>query len=143
MRTRTTAVAVVAALACTLVGCSSADSTDDAAANPKATASKTVEQELTQDQKDDALAAAGIPKEPTGADRQALLDTLATVAPDVVKYEDKAVDAARNQCSAINGGAQRLDWSASQRFTYKDVTTTEAQGAKINAALKSSGFCKV
>lgn len=87
--------------------------------------------------------AAGIPPEPTGAARQRLLDALAAATPDVVRYEDKAVDAARNQCSAINGGAHKLDWLASQRFTYKDVTTTEAQGAKINAALKSSGFCKV
>jgi len=90
-----------------------------------------------------AAKAAGIPPEPTGADRKKLIATLAAVAPDVVRYEDKAVDAARNQCSAINGGAKRLAWSASQRFTYKDVTTTEAQGAKINAALKSSGFCEV
>ncbi|GAA0289461.1 hypothetical protein PV735_05355 [Streptomyces turgidiscabies] len=91
-----------------------------------------------------ARKAAGIPERPTGKKRQDLLDTLAAAAPDVVRYEDKAVDAARNQCSALNDtGVNRIDWLASQRFTYKDVTTTEAQGAKINAALKSSGFCKV
>ncbi|MCI3240277.1 hypothetical protein [Streptomyces spinosisporus] len=90
-----------------------------------------------------AQKAAGIPPEPTGADRRRLLATLAAVAPDVVRYEDKAVEAARNQCSAINGGSHRLNWVASQRFTYKDVTTSEAQGAKINGALKRSGFCKV
>ena len=44
---------------------------------------------------------------------------------------------------AINGGAQKLDYFASQRFSYKDVTTTEAQGKAINDALKASGFCKV
>jgi hypothetical protein len=91
-----------------------------------------------------AAKAAGIPPRPTGADRQSLLDALAEASPDVVKYEDKAVDAARNQCSAINGeGVRRIDWLASQRFTYKDVITTEEQGAKINAALKKSGFCEV
>ncbi|MET9729659.1 hypothetical protein ABZZ79_03030 [Streptomyces sp. NPDC006458] len=90
-----------------------------------------------------AATAAGIPPEPTGVDRQALLDTLAAAAPDVVRYEDKAVGAARNQCSAINGDANKLDWLASQRFTYRDVVTTEEQGAKLNAALKASGFCKV
>ncbi|MFJ2515599.1 hypothetical protein ACIPEL_36280 [Streptomyces griseoviridis] len=89
-----------------------------------------------------AAKTAGIPANPTGADRQELLDALAAAAPDVVRYEDKAVDAARNQCSAITGGANKLDWLASQRFTYKDVVTTEDQGAKLNAALTKSGFCK-
>ncbi|MEU6222254.1 hypothetical protein [Streptomyces sp. NPDC047042] len=139
MRIRTTAV-TIAALACALTACSSTTSSDKTDSKPATTATKKA---ITQEQKDEALAAAGIPKEPTGADRQALLDTLAAVAPNVVKYEDKAVDAARNQCSALTGGAGKLDWLASQRFTYKDVTTTEAQGAKLNAALKKSGFCKV
>lgn len=86
---------------------------------------------------------AGLPPKPTGAKRQELLDAIAEINPDAVRYEDKAVDAARNQCSAINGDANRLDWLASQRFTYKDVTTTEAQGKEINAALKRIGFCDV
>ncbi len=59
-----------------------------------------------------------------------------------MKYEDKAIDAARNQCSALNGGGGKADWAASQRFTYKDITTTEAQGKQINEALKGLGFCK-
>ncbi|MBP5930181.1 hypothetical protein F3K39_19130 [Streptomyces sp. LBUM 1479] len=135
-------VVTVTALACALTACSSGSSDEtDAKAKPSAKAS--VEKEVTQKEKDDAAKSAGIPPEPTGTERQALLDALAGAAPDVVRYEDKAVDAARNQCSAINGGAQRLDWSASMRFSYKDVVTTEEQGAKINAALKSSGFCKV
>ncbi|MFI2033717.1 hypothetical protein ACH470_03295 [Streptomyces bottropensis] len=135
-------VVTVAALACTLTACSSGSSNEsDAKTKPSAKAS--TEKKVTQKEKDDAAKSAGIPPEPTGKERQALLDTLAGAAPDVVRYEDKAVDAARNQCSAINGGAQRLDWSASMRFSYKDVVTTEEQGAKINAALKSSGFCKV
>ncbi|MFF9819811.1 hypothetical protein [Streptomyces sp. NPDC014006] len=54
-----------------------------------------------------------------------------------------ALDAARNQCSSINNGGQRLDWMNSQRFSYKDVTTSEAQGKAINNALKASGFCRV
>ncbi|MEU0853779.1 hypothetical protein ABZ387_38640 [Streptomyces flaveolus] len=86
---------------------------------------------------------AGIPEEPTGTDREELLRALAAANPDIVKYEDKAIDAARNQCSAINGNAERQDWSASQRFTYRDVTTTEAQGKQINEALKGIGFCNV
>lgn len=136
MRTRTTvaALGVVGALA--LTGCTS--TTGDAKPKPTAT------QELTQDQKNEISKAAGMPPRPTGADRRRLLDALAAAAPDAVRYEDKAVDAARNQCSAINGtGVKRIDWLASQRFTYKDVTTSEVQGARINAALKASGFCKV
>ncbi|MER5991551.1 hypothetical protein [Streptomyces viridosporus] len=87
--------------------------------------------------------AASIPPEPTGAKRAELLRALAAANPDIVKYEDKAIDAARNQCSAINGARLKADWAASQRFTYKDVTTTEAQGAQINQALKGLKFCEV
>ncbi|MEH0428833.1 hypothetical protein QBB34_21360 [Streptomyces stelliscabiei] len=137
------AVVTAAALACALTACSASGSSNESDAKTKPSAKASVEKEVTQEQKDDALAAAGIPKEPTGKERQALLDTLAGAAPDVVRYEDKAVDAARNQCSAINKGGQRLDYFASMRFSYKDVVTSEEQGAKINAALKSSGFCKV
>lgn len=127
----TASAAAITALA--LTACSSNDSQDDA--TPKASA--------TQQQTNDPAQAAGLPAEPTGAKRQQLLDALAKAAPDTVKYEDKAIDAARNQCMAINGGAQKLDYFASQRFSYKDVTTTEAQGKALNEALKSTGFCKV
>jgi uncharacterized protein YceK len=136
MRIRHTA-ATIAIAALALTGCSSDDDTDTDA-KPKASAS-----EASQKQKDDAAKAGGLPPEPTGAKRQQLLDALAKAAPDTVKYEDKAVDAARNQCSAFGEGVKRPDWLASQRFTYKDVTTSEAQGAQINAALKRIGFCKV
>lgn len=137
MRTRT-AIAAAAILAAALAGCSSDDSSNTAKTTPSIT-----ESELTPEQRESILADNAIPAEPTGSERQELLDALAKVAPDTVTYEDKAIDAARNQCSAINGGAQRLDWSASVRFTYKDVTTTEAQGKQINQALKDLGFCDV
>ncbi|CAL9515406.1 hypothetical protein [Streptomyces sp. enrichment culture] len=146
MKTRTTAYAaflLVAAVA--LTACedtANGDTKPSAKSSPTATATAT-EQELTQEQKDEISKNAGLPPEPTGAERQRLLDALAKAAPDVVRYEDKAVDAARNQCSSINNGGQRLDWMASQRFTYKDVTTSEVQGKAINDALTASGFCKV
>ncbi|WP_329438200.1 hypothetical protein [Streptomyces canus] len=135
MRTRITIAAITAALAVTLVGCNSSD--DDS--KPKATKSS------SQPRVDVSAAekAAGIPAEPTGAKRAELLRALAAANPDIVKYEDKAIDAARNQCSALNGGGSKVDWTASQRFTYKDVTTTEAQGKQINEALKGLVFCKV
>ncbi|KMS84540.1 hypothetical protein ACZ91_47335 [Streptomyces regensis] len=139
MRTRTTIAAVMAALAVSLVGCSSSDSGEDA----KPEAPKTPE--ASSEPSIDAGAAekaAGIPPEPTGGKRAELLRALAAANPGIVKYEDKAIDAARNQCSALNGGSGKADWAASQRFTYKDVTTTEAQGKQINEALRGLGFCK-
>ncbi|WP_030989263.1 hypothetical protein [Streptomyces sp. NRRL WC-3744] len=139
MRTRTTIAAVMAALAVSLVGCSSGDSGEDA----KPEAPKTPE--ASSEPSIDAGAAekaAGIPPEPTGGKREELLRALAAANPGIVKYEDKAIDAARNQCSALNGGSGKADWAASQRFTYKDVTTTEAQGKQINEALRGLGFCK-
>lgn len=137
MRTRITVAAITAALAVTLVGCNSSD--DDS--KPKAEATKSSSQPSVD--VGAAEKAAGIPPEPTAAKRAELLRALAAANPDIVKYEDKAIDAARNQCSALNGGGSKVDWTASQRFTYKGVTTTEAQGKQINEALKGLGFCKV
>ncbi|MGW2470550.1 hypothetical protein [Streptomyces bauhiniae] len=141
MNTRTTVAAVLGATALALTACSGTGTGTDSspgnakhAATPKATPSPDWSA---------AEKAAGIPPKPTGAKRAQLLRALAAANPDVVKYEDKAIDAARNQCSAINGGAHKLEWSASQRFSYKDVTTSEAQGKQINEALKDGGFCKV
>ncbi|MGI5196567.1 hypothetical protein ACQEVY_23445 [Streptomyces sp. CA-288835] len=141
MRTRTTATALLAAALLALTACSTSS---DTTAEDKAKASPTAaESKPSSEERANIAAEAGIPPAPTGAKRQELLDAIAKGNPDAVKYEDKAIDAARNQCSAINGGGQKLDWSASQRFTYEDVTTTEAQGKAINEALKSSGFCEV
>ncbi|MFF4020927.1 hypothetical protein [Streptomyces sp. NPDC001843] len=136
--------AILAVTALALAACSSNDSGGRDDAKPEASAKATATgQDLTHQQRHDARAAAGIPPEPTGAKRAELLRALAAANPDTVKYEDKAVDAARNQCSAINSGAKRLDRLASQRFTYKGVETTEAQGKQINDALEGIGLCKV
>lgn len=137
MHARNTIGAAAAVLALALVGCTSSKPEPDGTATPKATKSSKPSADVSE-----GLKAAGIPPEPTGADRAELLRALAAANPDIVKYEDKAIDAARNQCASINGGAQRLDRSAALRFTYKDVTTTEAQGEQINEALKGLGFCK-
>lgn len=141
MKTKATAAALLLAALATLTACE--EGSDKAATDDKPAASAPAKDEVSQQDKEDAAKAAGIPPKPVGQERQDLLDTLAAAAPDVVRHEDKAIDAARNQCSGITGGANKLDWLASQRFTYKDVTTSEAQGAKLNAALKASGFCKV
>ncbi|APY88183.1 hypothetical protein DCW30_05810 [Streptomyces alfalfae] len=138
MNHRTTAALLLSA-ALALTACSSGD--DKADSEPQTKPSPTAP-ELTQKQKDEAARSAGLPPKPDAAEQAKLIRALQAAAPDVVRYEDKAVDASRNQCMAINGKAKRLDWLASQRFTYKDVTTTEEQGAKINEALKATGFCK-
>ncbi|MEV0982375.1 hypothetical protein [Streptomyces sp. NPDC049915] len=136
-----TAITALTLAALALTGCSSTsdDGTDSKpSSSPSAASSAAPSADTSAAEK-----ALGIPPEPTGAKRAELLRALAAANPDVIKYEDKAVDAARNQCGAITGGASRLDYFASQRFTYKDVTTTEAQGKQINEALKGIGFCKV
>ncbi|MEW2515548.1 hypothetical protein [Streptomyces sp. NPDC046870] len=137
MNTRITAVVLVAASALALTACSSSSDSDTRSA-PSPKASKTPSPDWSA-----AERSVGIPPKPTGAEREALLRALAAANPDIVKYEDKAIEAARNQCSAVNHKAQRMDWAASQRFSYKDVTTTEAQGKQINEALEGLGFCKV
>ncbi|MCX4977827.1 hypothetical protein [Streptomyces sp. NBC_00620] len=141
MRTRITIATVTAALAVALVGCSSDESGDETSDDAAKTTASATASEVTPDQPSATVTAVGIPPVPTGADREVLLRALAAANPDTVKYEDKAIDAARNQCSAVESG--KADWLASQRFTYKDVTTTEAQGKQINAALEGLGFCKV
>ncbi|MDN3262942.1 hypothetical protein QWJ26_24665 [Streptomyces sp. CSDS2] len=144
MNTRITAV-IFAAAALTLTACSGPGHADGPgggehasnAGTPKASPTPSIDWSA-------AAKAAGIPPEPTGAERAELLRALAAANPDIVKYEEKAIDAARNQCKSLNDtGVTRLDWMASQRFTYKDVTTTEAQGKQINEALRGIGFCKV
>ncbi|MET8765482.1 hypothetical protein [Streptomyces sp. NPDC004658] len=136
MNTRITSAALLAASALALTACSSgSDSTQPG--KPKHSATPSIDWSAAEK-------AAGMPPKPTGAKRAELLRALAAANPDIVKYEDKAIEAARNQCQSLNDtGVKRIDWMASQRFTYKDVTTTEAQGKQINQALKGLGFCKV
>jgi hypothetical protein len=143
MRTRSAIAAITTALTITLVGCSGSSSNSTNSPKPKdpAPTAPAPSVSSTPDKGDDAKTA-GIPPEPNEGDRVTLLRALAAANPDIVKYEDKAIDAARNQCSAINSGSDKADWAASQRFTYKDVTTTEAQGKQINEALVGLGFCK-
>lgn len=141
MNARTTGAAICAAALLTLTACSSGGG-DKGSTPPPGKAGKPAPSATPSTGPSAAAKAAGIPPEPTTAQRAELLRALAAANPDIVKYEDKAIDAARNQCGAINGGAQNLDRSAAQRFTYKDVTTTEKQGKQINEALKGLGFCQ-
>ncbi|MFI5474995.1 hypothetical protein ACIA6D_32900 [Streptomyces cacaoi] len=137
MKHRATALtlAAVAALAA-LTACSSSD--DDAAAKestpPAATESVSASDAAA------ALHNAGIPAEPTGQARAALLAALRKVSHDLVADEDKAVDNSRNQCSAINGKSAKVDWSAQQRFGTSSHEVSEAEAQQINSVLTT--FCK-
>ncbi|WP_425839717.1 hypothetical protein [Streptomyces fractus] len=141
-RYTTTAVGILAAAALALTGCT-ADNTNEGKAKSSATPVSPQPSVAKVEEGKPAGEPLVIPPEPTGAKRATLLRALAAANPAVVKYEDKAIDAARNQCGAFGEGVKRPDRLASQRFTYKDVTTTEAQGKQINEALKGLGFCKV
>jgi hypothetical protein len=134
MRTRITAAAaaVGAAALLTLTACG----------NKPEPAAQDGSDKASEEQMTAARKAAGVPDDPTGAARAELIAAIAKVSPEAAEHEEKAVTAALNQCAAIHAKAPKLDWLAAQRFSYKGVNTTEAQGKELNAALKS-GFCKV
>ncbi|MFD5629006.1 hypothetical protein [Streptomyces sp. NPDC127072] len=115
MRIRTTTAAIVAVLAVAVVGCSGDEGGDGKA---------------------DTAKDAGIPPEPTGAERDALLAAVMDVSGNLIHDEDKAVDAARNQCAALDGGAANPDRIAAQRFSYDGVTLSDDDGKHINLALR-------
>ncbi|WP_327380243.1 hypothetical protein [Streptomyces sp. NBC_01212] len=139
MRLRTTTAAIVAVLAVTLVGCSSdeggeteADATRSTVAEPSSASDDSAS--------DDSGSAesAGIPPEPTGAERDAVLAAIRDVNGNLTHDEDKAVDAARNQCSSLDGGGSDPDHSAAQRFSYDGVTLTDDDGRHINIGLRKT-----
>lgn len=125
MNTRTTMAVITALLALTLTGCGSSD---DDSSTPTPKASSSVDHS-------DAEKAAGIPAEPTGAKRAALIAALKAISPALVTDEAKAVDNARNQCSTISGGGN-ADMTAKARFSTSDHEVTDAEAKAINAALK-------
>ncbi|MFF8574014.1 hypothetical protein ACQPXT_01350 [Streptomyces sp. CA-100214] len=134
MKRTATAAVLLAALAA-LTACSSDSSSDDdqAADKPKPTASASADYSAAEK-------SLGIPPEPTGAERDALLAALRDVDPALVADEEDAIDNARNQCRSINDGGDRLDYFAAQRFSGGSVEVTEEQGKHINIAI--SDFCK-
>ncbi|MFD0067256.1 hypothetical protein [Streptomyces sp. NPDC056690] len=131
---RTTAATVLTALAlgAALTACSSSD---DAAPKTPAKSSAPAKDMA------DAEAAAGIPPKPTGQARADLLAALRKISPALAADEAKAIDNARNQCMAINGKAQRLTWSAQQRFGTSAHEVSEAEAKQINDTLTAM-LCK-
>ncbi|MFI6288540.1 hypothetical protein ACIBCM_27980 [Streptomyces sp. NPDC051018] len=141
MRTRITTAAVISVLL-TLTACGAEPEPEKRASDKPSTQGTGTADGVTSEQQASARKAAGVPEEPTGAERAELIATIAKVAPDAAKHEEKAVLGALNQCAAIHAKAPKLDWLAAQRFSYKGVNTSESQGKELNQALKD-GFCKV
>ncbi|MFE2021528.1 hypothetical protein ACFW9O_26155 [Streptomyces sp. NPDC059499] len=133
MRIRTTA-AVVAVLAVTIVGCSSDKGGDNKAATVKSTAPKASSAADNSGTAENV----GIPPEPTGAERSAVLAAIHDVNGNLIHDEDKAIDAARNQCAALDGGATNPDHTAAQRFSYDGITLTDDDGKHINFGLRKT-----
>jgi hypothetical protein len=77
--------------------------------------------------------ATGIPAEPTGAERTALIAALEAINPALVTDEDKAIDNARDQCSTLGGGD--ADGAAKARFSTSDHEVTAAEATAINETL--------
>ncbi|OKJ42289.1 DUF732 domain-containing protein [Streptomyces sp. CB01580] len=118
----TTAAALLALTAC---------STGEADVNkPAPVPTKTVDHAAAEK-------AAGIPPEPTGDARDAYLDAIAAVDPQLVVDEQKAIDAGRNQCASLKG-SKKPGWAAAQRFGNDSRPLTDEQGKALNAALRKT-----
>ncbi|MFE7755867.1 hypothetical protein [Streptomyces sp. NPDC057429] len=134
MRIRTTTAAVVAILAVTVVGWSSdkgSDSEADATRSTAPAASSAADSGGADEN-------AGMPPEPTGAERDAVLAAIHDVNGELTHDEDKAIDAARSQCASLDGGGTNPDHSAAQRFSYDGVTLTDEDGSHINFGLRKT-----
>ncbi|TLS46898.1 hypothetical protein FE633_07355 [Streptomyces montanus] len=133
MRIRTTTAAVAAILAVT-VGCSSDNGSDNKAGTTKSSAPEASSAADDSGPKKDV----GMPPEPTGTERAAVLAAIHDVNGNLTHDEDKALDAARNQCAALDDGATNPDHSAAQRFSYAGVTLTDDDGSHINSGLRKT-----
>lgn len=128
MRTRIAAAVVAATAVVALAACSSKGGDD----KPMATATTVSAPAATTTD----AAVPALPPAPTGAERVAYLAAIKSVDPALVADPDKAVQAGRNQCQAINGGAADPNHLAAERFGNDARPLTDTQGAAINAALR-------
>ncbi|MFJ2279257.1 hypothetical protein ACIOEZ_34475 [Streptomyces sp. NPDC087866] len=140
-RTRTLVAATAGLLLATLTACEDGDTTSS---NEKPATKSSAPAELTQEQRDAARKAAGIPDEPKGAHRQAYLDALNSIDTRIIKpgKEDQAISRGIDQCSTVKSfpnDKAKLAQSALDRFT---ITTrlpeisNQATGEKIVAAVR-------
>ncbi|MGY5030340.1 hypothetical protein ACWC9U_05060 [Streptomyces sp. 900116325] len=134
MRIRAITAAIVAMLAVTVVGCS----TDKGSGSRVGTANSTVPEASSAAASSGAAKNAGTLPEPTGAERDAVLEAIHDVNGNLTHDEDKAINGARNQCAALDGGATNPDHAAAQRFSYDGVTLTDDDGSHINFGLRKT-----
>jgi ABC-type Fe3+-hydroxamate transport system substrate-binding protein len=126
MRTRIAAAALAAAALLALTACNSND--DSKSSAPSSTPSANTS----------SIDAAGLPPKPDAATQRVLLAAVESVDPALADDPDKTVDAARNQCQSLNGGAANPDHLAAQRFGNDSHPLTDTQGKALNIALRAS-----
>ncbi|SNS49163.1 hypothetical protein SAMN05216252_106196 [Actinacidiphila glaucinigra] len=129
MRTRLSTAVLLAAVLLAVPACSSG--TDDAGGGPEggATPSAGAPGSKVPDISE------GIPEEPTGVERAALLAALKAVDPALAADADKAVANARQQCATINGGGNAVA-AAQSRFGSAGHQLTEEQAKAVNEVLE-------
>lgn len=125
MRTRIAAAAIAAAALLALTACNSNDNNSDS----KATSTPSVDISSAE-------AAAGIPPKPDAAKQAVLIAALQSIDPGLGTDPDKTIDAARNQCSTLNGSGDPTGHTAATRFGDDAHPLTDTQGMAINGALK-------
>lgn len=137
MRPAAALLAASAAALLALTACSPEEAQTAPAPEPSApTAQEQPAEDADTGKSSDAEKSAGIPDAPTGADRAAYLAAIKAVDPSIVKDEEKAIDAGRNQCSHLAAPNDKSDWLAAQRFGNDARPLTDAQGKQLNAALR-------
>ncbi|MFF2522443.1 hypothetical protein [Streptomyces liangshanensis] len=121
-----------------LITCLAACNPQDTPVDEKGASQSSTPPELTPEQRASINAAAGIPEDPDDAHRQAYLDGLLAVDPDIVHgKDDKAISRGKNQCQTIHSfpkdKAKQID-QAMQRFTSPTHPEgrTRAVAEKIN-----------
>lgn len=131
MRTRIAAAALAAAALLTLAACSDKDTDSKAPKTPAATPTAVDTAGMEAD--------LGIPSKPTGTALKLYLAAVTAVDPSLKLDTDSSlVDAGRNQCMALRGGAQNPDHLAAERFGNDAHPLTDAQGKALNAALRAT-----
>ncbi|MDJ1136228.1 DUF732 domain-containing protein [Streptomyces iconiensis] len=134
-RSTATFAALTLAAVATLTACS-AEAASESKPESKPTPSSSSPSAKSSPSSD--LPKSRIPPKPTGAARAAYLDAIGKVDRTLIVDADKAIDAGRNQCNALDGGARNVDYFAAQRFGNDAHPLTDAQGKLLNAALRAT-----
>ncbi|MFD6247509.1 hypothetical protein [Streptomyces roseolus] len=79
---------------------------------------------------------AGLPPDPTDARRDTVTAAIRDIDGGLIHDEEKAIDAARDQCAALDGDGAGRDRSAAQRFSYDGVTLTDDDGGHLDTGLR-------